>query len=213
MRLVLYSGGQTRKNYRLHRALLNLVGSKKRIKMAYLSCASDGAPVFFNRFCRRYRAFGATDFTCLNSDTSFSSRELKSALNSDIIYLAGGNTFYFLHHLRKSGLLSELKEYGKSGGILAGLSAGAIILTPTIEMAQIPKYDADENDVALKNLKALGLTQFEFSPHYTHSKKRHAELTAYAKTLRHPVIACEDGDGIVIDGAQIRFIGKPHVFD
>jgi len=48
--------------------------------------------------------------------------------------------------------------------VLAGPSVGAIILTPTIGTAGPPLPDPDDNDVKLKNLRALGLVRFEFSP-------------------------------------------------
>ena len=65
-------------------------------------------------------------------DVSFTRNDLHKALGSDVIYLAGGNTFYFLRNLRKSGLIPQLKKFVEQGGVLVGLSASAIIFTPNI---------------------------------------------------------------------------------
>ena len=58
----------------------------------------------------------------------------------------GGNTFYFIKHLRRSGIFNRLIEYANNGGILTGLSAGAIMTTPNIMTASFPPWDRDDNE-------------------------------------------------------------------
>lgn len=41
----------------------------------------------------------------------------------------------------------------------------SILTTPTIEIAGYGE-DADENEVGLNDMKALGLVDFEFAPHW-----------------------------------------------
>src|SRR5690606_38126284 len=144
-----------------------LCGRKKKRELTYIPfCEEDSAP-FFARAVRRYSSYGINEFQCLPVDRPVGHRELASALRSDVIYLAGGNTFYFLDSLRKSGMIRHLRKVAREGGVLAGLSAGALILTPNIRLAQVPRFDADENEVGLRDLTGLGLTPFEFSPHYS----------------------------------------------
>ena len=207
MKLVLYSGGQTAKNEVLHQSLADLCGSKKRKALTYIPFCSDGSKAYYERAIKRYQRFGFSRFNCLHADRKPQAQELIRAFDSDAIYLAGGNTFYLLHHLRESRILPALKRYGASGGVLAGLSAGAIILTPNIELAAYPAHTADENDVGLRNLKALGLAPFEFFPHYQHSLKLLKSLERYAERSKHPVFAVEDGSGIVVEGRSTRFYG------
>jgi dipeptidase E len=213
MRLVLYSGGQNKENDVLHASLSHLCGaaSRKR-KFTYIPFCADNSNLFFKRITRRYKRFGFNEFQCLPVDTPFSARDLKQALKSDVIYLAGGNTFYLLNHLKKSGMMPELKKFVKSGGVLAGLSAGALIMTPTIKLAEIPKFEADDNDVGLKDLRGLGLTSFEFFPHYSPYKNRDLILTRYSKKTKFPIYASSDGGGIVIDGDQFAVHGKVTLF-
>jgi dipeptidase E len=64
-------------------------------------------------------------------------------------------------------MLPLLKKFIQDGGILTGLSAGAIMMTETIEMAGYPPFDCDENEDNLKNLKSLNLVDFYFFPHST----------------------------------------------
>lgn len=51
---------------------------------------------------------------------------------SDIIYFTGGNSFFLIDQLRKSGADELLKKELMNGKLMIGESAGAIICAPTI---------------------------------------------------------------------------------
>jgi dipeptidase E len=212
MRLVLYSGGQRPENRLLHQTLFDLCEKKKHAKLTYIPFCSDNSKTYFSRITRRYRSFGFNAFHCLPVDRVVEKADLVRALKSDVIYLAGGNTFYFLFHLKRSGLIPHLKKFAQRGGVLAGLSAGALILTPNIGLASVPRFDADENDVGLKDLEGLGLTPFEFSPHYSDNRGRNTSLLNYSKKTKLPVYASADGGGIVVEGDRFTVHGKAAVF-
>ena len=232
-RVVLYSGGQERRNALIHETLLDLAlrqgagrfarrsrrGLQQKtpgVRMTYMPYTSQGALPFFRRFERRYRAHGATQFHCVAADdTDFlqntrARREAAATIkSSDIVYLAGGNTFYFLAHLRRSGLLEDLARFAQRGGVVAGLSAGALILTPHIGLAGYPPFDADENEPGLTRLqcRSLGLVNFEFFPHYRRSARYRDALTLYSQQNHRPVYACADGSGIVVEGDRFTAHG------
>ncbi|RME14720.1 MAG: hypothetical protein D6797_08165 [Bdellovibrio sp.] len=212
-KLVLYSGGQQRTNAVLHRAFVNMALGKKKTELVYIPYCKEGSSVFFKRFVRRYRAFGATHFWCLPVDDKVSQEQKKRLLRCNGVYLAGGNTFYFLKHLKQSGVFKVLKELLYRGKVIAGLSAGALILTPHIELAAFPPYDEDENFVKLKRLTALGAVPFEFLPHYNpHSYKMKEAMLMYSHLSHRPIYACEDGGGIIINGIQTTFVGSVYQF-
>ncbi len=218
---VFYSGGATSKNHRLHRHLVRLARAKNprgKLKLLYLPFCEEGSAPYYARIRRRYRSFGVTSFDQLILDKTFHSaasrrNEISKIHQFDIIYLAGGNTFYFLHWLRKTKALSEIKRFAKAGGVIAGLSAGALIVSPNINLAAYPAFDADENAVGMKDLRALGLVDFEFYPHYSaRSKKQTQALLAYSRTSKLPILACDDGDGIVIEKSKIQAVGRLATF-
>ena len=43
------------------------------------------------------------------------------------IYVLGGNTFYLLHHMRRSGLDSLVRRRVEQGALYVGCSAGSIV--------------------------------------------------------------------------------------
>ncbi len=214
MKLVFYSGGQEPSNQLIHTEMSYLVGRKSQKTFTYVPYLSDGAMHFFRRATKRYRPFGFTNFYCLPVDNGkeLSPKERGQALASDVIYLAGGNTFYFLKYLRKSGLLQLLPEFVKAGGVLAGLSAGGIIMTKNINLAAYPTFDADDNEVNLFNWSALNLVDFEFFPHYEITNRYFRAMKSYTKEHQCNVFACCDGGGVIVNGEEVKFVGEVHLF-
>jgi len=211
MKLVFYSGGQNPSNKRLHSALADLSGIKKHKSFSYVPFCSDGSEVFYNRAKKRYSKFGFDRFSMFPVDQPKIAKNLSiqdKIFNSDVIYLAGGNTFYFLYHLKKNKLITKFRKFAENGGVLAGLSAGGIIMTPNINLAGYPKFDADRNEVNLKDLKSLGLVKWEFYPHYRTSYKLNDAFKKYTKKLNHPVMTCADGAGIIIHDTETVAFGK-----
>lgn len=215
MKIVLYSGGQLRSNHRLHQAVVKLARLKKpkgKLQLTYFPFCADNASVFYARAIRRYRSHGVERFFCVMADARPTKEEIGEAMESDIIYLAGGNTFYFLKHLRESGLLPKLKHFAKSGGVLAGLSAGGLIMSPTIKLAADRDLGPDPNDVKLKNLEGMSLFDFEFSPHFDETQKQNQAHLAYSLKTENTVFASADGGGMIINGNDYEICGAGAFF-
>ncbi len=216
MKIVLYSGGQLRSNHHLHRSVVSLArkkgNSSKSLSLTYIPFCAEDSNIFFQRAKRRYQPHGVDRFTCLSVDDSPTRQAMDAALKSDIIYLAGGNTFYFLKHLRESGMLKRLKSFAENGGVLAGLSAGGLIMSPTVKLAAYGPLGPDENDVRLKDFKGLGLFSFEFSPHFERTPSQIKAHLGYSLRTEHPVYAVEDGAGIIIDGSKVMVRGKATLY-
>ena len=211
MKLVLYSGGFASENEKLDSKLIKLA-DKRDLSLTFIPSCSYHSNEDYLEIIDQYKPFGIKKFLKFNIDQHFSDTFKRFAFTSDIIHLGGGNTFYFLKYLRKKGLLNELKEWVKNGGILAGLSAGAIMMTNKIDTAGFPSFDRDENDENVKNLKALQLVDFEFFPHYKNSKRYDQELQKYSENLSCPLYACPDGSGIIVNEDEMSFIGKTFCF-
>ncbi|CAG9607028.1 Type 1 glutamine amidotransferase-like domain-containing protein [Pseudoneobacillus rhizosphaerae] len=102
--------------------------------------------------------FFQVDFT----DVEYDSPELLE--NYDVIYINGGNPFYLLYHLRKSGADLILKKMAQHNAVFVGVSAGAVIFGPNIEIVNF--FTPQMNNVNMKDLTAIGLTDKTIFPHY-----------------------------------------------
>lgn len=211
MKLVFFSGGHDFENIQLDNGLIELVENKNP-QISYIPSCSYLCDQDFQEFIKQYSKHGIHNIINFPIDIPFTEVLKREVLKSDIIHLSGGNTYYFLKYLRKSGMLQDLKRFVKNGGILTGLSAGAIIMTKSIETAGFPDFDKDENDERLRNFSGMGLVNFEFFPHYKNSKRYDREILEYSKKSVNPLYACPDGSGIIVKNDEIRFIGKTFCF-
>ncbi len=211
MKLVLYSGGYEEQNNDIHKYLLHM-SAKKNPQITYIPSCSYHADVDFRDYVRYFTKYKLTKFIYFPIDAPCDNVLKKEVFKSDIIHLAGGNTFYFLRHLRRSKLLNEFKAFVKRGGILTGLSAGAILMTPTVDTAAFPDFDRDDNDENIKNFKAMNLVNFSFFPHYKNSKRYDKELALFSKKIKNPLYACSDGSGIIVRDRDLKFVGKVYAF-
>ena len=207
MKLILYSGGKYQENRGLNRELFRLSGVTSP-RMVYIPSENNELDCYFIDWKNFYLKMGASE--CLNFPLkkNINKELIKKAFSSHIIFLSGGNTFTFLNNLKKSGLKKEFLEFIGRGGVLAGMSAGSILMTPSIHMAEIPSNDQDDNDVRLTDYDALNLVNFEFSPHYEYDTHGDRELKLYSLQNSKIVYGCEDGSGLIIEGQQIRRLGK-----
>lgn len=211
MKLVLYSGGDEKENRQLDKAFIDLLGKKNPV-VTFIPSSSYLSEEEFRLYVRHYSKYKISRFIHFPVDVPFDKIMFQEVMRSDAIHLGGGNTFYFLNSLRKAKLLPQLRTFVEKGGVLTGLSAGAIMMTENIEMAGYPDFDRDDNIVGLKNLSAMGLLDFAFFPHFKNSARYDVAFKKYSKIKNKVIYACPDGAGIVVNDGELRFIGKTFAY-
>ncbi len=120
--------------------------------------------------------------------------EQEKLLASTILMITGGNTFKLLNHLRQSGLDQAVIQFWKKGGVvLAGFSAGAIVLGPSIKTAKT----GNPSEVGLTDLSGLGIVNFQVWPHYEPSQDE--EISRYKSTTKDDLKPIANDGFIVIN--------------
>ena len=185
---------------------------KKSPLITYIPSYSYGAEEDFREFVEGFKSFRLSRFLYFPIDQSPDNTLLKEVFKSDMIHLSGGDTFYFLKYLKKSEAFFLLKKFVKKGGTLTGLSAGGIIMGPSIAPASYPEFDCDENSENLTNWAGLNLSHFEFFPHYKNSYRYERELLKQSLKISKPILAVPDYSGIIINGNNIEFLGRIYCF-
>lgn len=212
MKLVFYGGGFEEDNIDLDLEAIRLSGTR-RPKVAYIPSCSYGLEADFKAFSDHYRSLGVRKIMYFPIDVHFDRILEEEILNSDIIHLSGGNTYYFLNNLRKKKWVAKLKQFAKRGGVLTGLSAGGILMTPDIKTAGYPDFDCDDNEDRIRNFNALGLVPFEFFPHFINSKRYTEALTKESKKIKERCLyASPDGSGLVVEDHRVSFVGRNYLF-
>ena len=142
--------------------------------------------------------FNVIDFVDLESDpqTDFS--------RYSVIYVCGGNTFKLLKYAREANFENAIEELLKHGGVYIGVSAGAIILAPTIKAAA--SIDPDPNIVGISDFTGLNIVNFEIHPHY--EPEEESEIANYEKTTSHRVVRLTNTQALIISGGNEKLIKK-----
>ncbi len=123
--------------------------------------------------------------------------------DADVLLFGGGNTFYLLDWINKSGLRELLPGILKDK-IYVGISAGSYIACPTIEMATWKNQD--ENKSELTDLAGMNLVPFLLSAHYTPDKKEIIK-EGISKT-KYPVKILNDDQAILVRDNDYKLVGE-----
>ena len=81
-------------------------------------------------------------------------------MNSEGIYVGGGNTFLLTKKLQENNLINSLRNVVKNGIPFMGVSAGSNIACPTMMTTN------DMPVVMPKTFETLGLVKFQINAHY-----------------------------------------------
>ncbi len=120
-----------------------------------------------------------------------------------VIFVAGGNTYYLLDHIKKSGFDIVIKELLAKSVIYIGASAGSCVMGPTLDHLTI--IDHPEIVPELKDYTGLNLVPHLIVPHYGRDKyaDRHAKMK---EVWGDKLTFLTDNQAIVVNGDKIEII-------
>lgn len=123
----------------------------------------------------------------------------------DIVILSGGNTFYFMYHARD--VLDDIFDrHVSDDALVIGLSAGAILMTPSVATAGLSH--GDENMIGLEDMSGLDLVNFQIVVHFDESDQLSQEVSDYSEYQDCPVYALPEDGGLVIDNDRMIVLGE-----
>jgi dipeptidase E len=117
-----------------------------------------------------------------------------------VIYVCGGDVFKLLECAHGASFKETIENLLMRQGIYIGVSAGAMILSPTIQIAEA--VDPEPNNVGLSDLTGLNIIRFEVHPHY---ETEHDEaLTEYEKNTSHRVVKLSNSQAMILtDSSEV----------
>lgn len=129
-------------------------------RLAYITTAAAVEPWGFAHTMLTRRQLRQLGFLVTELDVSTAAApDVRSTLSdADCIYVGGGNSFFLLQELRRSGADALLAERIADGIPYIGESAGSVIMSPDIGYCSI--MDRTDRAPGLRNYKGLGLTDF-----------------------------------------------------
>ena len=130
---------------------------------------------------------------------------IQSALEAaDVIYFTGGNSFFLMDQLRRTGTDELLRRELANGKLMIGESARAVICAPSIQY--IEQMDEKPEDYSQEDDAGLNLIDFYVLPHYlTAPFKKVTEkiMTEFSDLNLCPI---NNHQGIIMDGEGSKII-------
>lgn len=131
-------------------------------------------------------------------------KEISDKLHlNDYIYVTGGNTFFLLQELRRTGADKIIIEQIQSGKLYIGESAGSMVLSPNIEYAK--EMDDCNKAPELAVFTALNVVDFYPLPHHSNFPFKKAVeriIAKYESTLTlYPI---SNSQAILVNGDVIK---------
>ena len=146
---------------------------------------------------------------------------LTAVMESDGIYVGGGNSFLLVRELHERELMAPIRERASEGVPYLGVSAGANVACPTMMTTN------DMPIVLPPSFESLGIVPFQINPHYhpgkilyTHEgevlshfgESRGQRISEFHRHDTTPVLGMWEGSFIRWDGSKGRLSGRATAF-
>lgn len=122
---------------------------------------------------------------------------------NDCMYVSGGNTFFLLQELKRTGADAVIVRAVQDGKLYIGESAGSIVASKNIEY--VKAMDSSAKAPELTNFDALGLTDFYTVPHvrnFPFKKSAKKIIDEYSASLN--LLAIANDEAIVVEDDALR---------
>ena len=134
----------------------------------------------------------------------------KAIEQTEAIFIGGGNTFRLLKALQDLDLIEAIRRRVKAGAPYIGSSAGSNVAAPTI------KTTKDMPIVQPRSFDALGLVQFQISPHYLDpdpssghmGETQEERILQFLEENDTPVVGLREGAWLLIEGDSVTLKGS-----
>ncbi len=208
MNLAFISHPTTPNALRAISALLTAV-AKEKPNVGYIASQPDPDREFFTQTQRLYQSLKAQMSVYLELESGFSHEALNALLRCDVIHLSGGDTLRFLQAVKQRKLIAVLQAFVENGGAIVGVSAGAMLLTPSIASAALCGDEVSEEESALS---AVNLVDFQFVPHVTEEQSNQLHFKQQLSELKSPCYLCSDNDAVLQMGKELLLYGTPTLY-
>jgi len=189
---------------KIDREIIKLTG-KRKPKLLFLPTASSDSELYVNVVKKHFgkRLGCAVDVLFLLKKRYRKIEIENKILESDIVYVGGGNTLKMMNTWRKLGVDKLLKKAARKGIVLSGVSAGAICWF-SFGTSDARKFS--HKKAPMIRVRGLGLVEALFCPHYHFEKERKRALRRIMKSTSGVGIALENCSAIEILDNSYRII-------
>lgn len=183
--------------------IVKLTGIAKP-NLLFIGLASSFSDSYYDTIKKIYRDLGCECAYLKKKNIINNPDIVKEKINkANIIYIGGGDTVKLINDIKEYKIDELLLEAYNRGCVLAGTSAGAILLSNS---GYSDSYILRGESNKYEFIKGLGLTNINFCPHYHSSKEKDEELESDLKEFKEPVYCLENCTALEILDNNIKVI-------
>lgn len=211
MKLLLTSGGITNKS--IAKALFDLVGKRpSETSIAFIPTAANvarGDMGWFAKNIFEIYSLGLKFFDVVDISAVPKSIWLPKLEAADVLFFSGGNTLHLVRWLNESGLKDLLPELLKTR-VYAGVSAGSICVSKTLELSGSAKAGYYKEQFGYETNEGLGYVDFFVRPHLNKPGKEgwsKETLEEIAKRIS-PIYALDDQSAVKVVDGKVEIVSE-----
>lgn len=207
-KLVLIGGGDVgRGNTNYETALIDKeivkMTNKETPNFLFIGLASSFSDSYYDTMKKVYQSLGCQT-VYLKKKNIINNRDIVETKidNADIIYFCGGDTIKLVEDLKNYGLVELLQKVYSKGTVLAGMSAGAIMLAKEGYSDSLKLRDEADKYTFVEGLNFIDIT---ICPHYSDSPKKE-ELKRDLLNTNKKVYALDNKTALKIIDDEISYL-------
>ncbi len=191
-------------SYTLDLILPLLPKNPTELKVAFITTAADPYPekswMYADRDKLVAMGFTVADYDLKGKKVDILRKDLSAY---QIIFVSGGNTFYLLNEVRKSGFDIVIKELVEKDIIYIGSSAGSCLVCPTIE--HLLTFDDAKIVPELTDYTGLGFVNQLILPHYGLAKYADRQASVLEK-YGNKILPLRDDQAAIVNGSELEVV-------
>jgi len=211
MKLLLTSGGLT--NDSIAKSLFDLVGKKPEdTSLVFIPTASNVEMGdkdwlindLINLKKQSFKSIDIADISALSEDIWKQKFD-----EADVLFFEGGNTYYLMEWINKSGLVKLLPEYLKTK-VWVGVSAGSMVTNSDLAL-KISQALYDEDLDKIGDMQGLNYVDFYFIPHLNSPyfpKLIEENIKKMADRISKKIYAMDDQSALKVVDGKVEVISE-----
>ena len=190
----------------IDKEIIRLSG-KAEPRLLFIPTASSDSESYFGDVKRHFgkRLGCRVDFLYLIREKPSRQEIGNKILNSDIIYVGGGNTLKMLKIWRKTGTDRILMKAYERGIVLSGVSAGAICW---FRYGSSDSRKLSRKGGKLMRVRGLGFVDATYCPHYDMEKDRKPHVKSMMRKAKGVALTFDNCSAIEIVDGDFRIISS-----
>lgn len=208
-KLMLIGGGDTGRGNtsyntkEIDEEIVKMTG-KENPNFLFIGLASSHSDSYYDTMKKIYKELGCTPVYLKKSNILNNPDIVENKIkDADIIYICPGDTVKLINDIKEYKIDRLLLEAYNNGAVLAGMSAGAILLSNKgFSDSLIIRGESDKYEF----LNGLNFIDINFCPHYNSDSKKTTELEEYLSNSNDEVYCLENCTALKVEDSKTSII-------